>query len=125
MVDAYVVQKVRIWVDCVQRLSDVAKVQPQAAHAAVSRSLQFEWSFLQRVIPNCATAFVPLRDAIHHQFYPAVLGGPVSEIEVQLFDLPARAGGLGILDPVESATVAFSSSLRSSAVLWDAISRQA
>ena len=77
------------------------------------------------MIPNCATAFVPLRDAIHHQFYPAVLGGPVSEIEVQLFDLPAHAGGLGISDPVESASVAFSSSLRSSAVLRDAISGQA
>ena len=101
------------------------KCSPRLLHAAVSRSLQFEWSFLQRVIPNCATAFVPLRDAIHHQFYPAVLDGPVSEIEVQLFDLPARAGGLGISDPVESASVAFSSSLRSSAVLQAAISGQA
>ena len=44
---------------------------------------------------------------------------------MQLFDLPARAGGLGILDPVESASVAFSSSLQSSAVLWAAISGQA
>ena len=77
------------------------------------------------MIPDCATAFVPLRDVIHHQFYPAVLGGPVSEFEVQLFDLPARAGGLGISDPVESASGAFSSSLRSSAVLRAAISGQA
>ena len=45
MADTYVAQKVRMWVDCVKHLSDVAKVQPQAAHAAVSRSLQFEWSF--------------------------------------------------------------------------------
>ena len=84
----------------------------------------FEWSFLQRVIPNCATVFVLLCDVIHHQFYPAVMGGPVSEFEVQLFDLPARAGGLGISDPVESASVAFSS-LRSSAVLRAVISGQA
>ena len=66
MASDYVAQKVKMWVDCVKHLSDAAKVQPQAAHAAVSRSLQFEWSFLQRVIPNCATAFVPLRDVIHH-----------------------------------------------------------
>ena len=45
MADTYVAQKVRMWVDYVQRLSDVAKVKPQAVHAAVSRSLQFEWSF--------------------------------------------------------------------------------
>ena len=125
MASDFVAQKVKMWVDCVQRLSDVAKVQPQAAHAAVSRSLQFEWSFLQRVIPNCAAAFVPLRDAIHHQFYPVVLGGPVSEFEVRLFDLPAHAGGLGISDPVESASVAFTSFLQSSAVFRAAISGQA
>ena len=96
MASDYVAQKMRMWFDCVRHLSDVANVQPQAAHAAVSRSLQFEWSFLQRVTPNCTAAFVLLRDAIHHQFYPAILGGPVSEFEVQLFDLPAHAGGLGI-----------------------------
>ena len=77
------------------------------------------------MILNCSAAFVPLRDAIHHQFYPAVLGGLVSEFEVRLFDLPAHAGGLGISDPVESASVAFTSSLQSSAVLRAAISGQA
>jgi len=45
MASDFVAQKVKMWVDCVQCLSDIAKVQPQAAHAAVSRSLQFEWSF--------------------------------------------------------------------------------
>ena len=39
------------------------------------------------MISNCATAFIPLQDAIQHQIYPALLGGPASEIEVQLFDL--------------------------------------
>ena len=77
---------------------------------------------MQRVIFNYGTAFVPLQDAIHHQFYPAVFGGPVSEIEVQLSDLPACAGGLGISDSVESISMAFSSSLRSSAALWAPIS---
>ena len=47
MASDYVAQKVRMWFDCVWHLSDVAKVQPQTAHAAVSRSLQFEWFFLQ------------------------------------------------------------------------------
>ena len=41
MASDYVAQKVKMWVDCVKHLSDVAKVQPQAAHTAVSRSLQF------------------------------------------------------------------------------------
>ena len=36
MADDYVAQKVQMWSDCLQHLSEVAKVQPQAAHAAVS-----------------------------------------------------------------------------------------
>ena len=71
MASDYVTQKVKMWVDCVKRLSDVAKLQPQAAHAAVSRSLQFEWSFLQRVIPDCATAFV-----LSRKFWSAENFGP-------------------------------------------------
>ena len=45
------------------------------------------------------------------QFYPALLGSPVSEhawsMFVCLFVLPARFGGLDISDPVESAVLAF------------------
>ena len=69
-------------------------------------------------------AFVPLQDAIHHLFYPAVaiLGDPVPELETQLFDLPAHAGSLEISDPVESAaaSVALLSSQQGSAVLQTA-----
>ena len=74
-----------------------------------------------RVIPECATLFAPLQVTLYTQFYPALLGGPVSEHEVRLFALPARFGGLGISDPVESAMLAFSSSRESASVLVNAI----
>ena len=47
----YVKQKVEIWTRCVEKLTKAAEPQPQAAHAALIKSLQFEWSYLQRVIP--------------------------------------------------------------------------
>jgi len=53
----------------------VAEAQPQTAHAAVSRSLQFEWSCLQSVIPMSS---VPLCSAIHNLFCPLLL---VSDFE--------------------------------------------
>ena len=117
----FVSSKVQIWSRCIQNLSDVATSQPQAAHAALARSLQFEWCHLQRVIPDCANFFAPLREALNTQFYPALLGGPVTEHEVRLFALPARFGGLGIGDPVESASLAFTSSREGASVLVDAI----
>ena len=43
----FVSNKVQLWSRCVQHLSDVAISQPQAAHAVLARSLQFEWCHLQ------------------------------------------------------------------------------
>ena len=58
---------------------------------------------MQRVIPNCAAALTPLRDIINKKFLPTVIGGSISDQEKTLFSLPARMGGLGVRDPVESA----------------------
>ena len=121
LVANFVSDKVQLWSRCVQRLSDVATLQPQAAHAALARSLQFEWCHLQRVIPDSGNFFTPLRGALNDVFYPVLLGGSVSEHEVRLFGFPARFGGLGISDPVKSAGLAFSSSREGASVLVDAI----
>ena len=52
--------------------------------------------------------FLPCLEALNDVFYPALLDGPVSLHEVQLFALPARFGGLGIGYPVWTASWAFS-----------------
>ena len=106
----YVEQRVEMWMQCVEKLTKTAESQPQAAHVALTKSLQFEWSYLQRVVPNCAEAFGPLCNTINQKLLPTVLGGTLSEQEKILFSLPAGkgGGGLGIRDPVESAETAYS-----------------
>ena len=64
----YVEAKVQTWVTSIDKLSTAAESQPQAAYAALSKSLQFEWSYLQRVLPNFGTSFAPLRDVINKKF---------------------------------------------------------
>ena len=78
----FVSSKVQLWSHCVRKLSDVADSQLQAAHAALTRSLQFEWCHLQRVMPDIAGFFTQLRKVLNDLFYPTLLGGPVSEHEV-------------------------------------------
>ena len=73
--DEHVKQKVQKWVQYVENLTKGAESQPQAVHEVLTKSFQFEWSYLQHVVPNCADAFVPLRDFINGKFIPAVLGG--------------------------------------------------
>ena len=60
----FVREKVDVWVDCVDKLSQLLSRHPQAAFASLTKSLQCEWDFLQRVVPNCADAFTPLNKKI-------------------------------------------------------------
>ena len=93
----FVEAKVQAWVASVDKLSTAAESQPQAAYAALSKSLQFEWSYLQRVLPNCDASFAPLRDVINKRFWPSVFGGQISTTEQHLFSLPTRFGGMAFL----------------------------
>lgn len=48
--EGYVEEKVKFWKDAVMKFSEAAKKSPQAVFAAFTKSLQSEWSFLQRVV---------------------------------------------------------------------------
>jgi hypothetical protein len=45
----YASKKVQEWVECVEKLTKVGAHQPQAAFAALVKSLQCEWNYLQTV----------------------------------------------------------------------------
>ena len=104
-IQPFVEQKVQEWVHCVEKLTKASESQPQAAQMALTKSLQFEWAYLQRVVPNCADAFEPLRDTINQKFWPTVLGEGISQQEKILFSLPTRKGGLGSARPSGVSTV--------------------
>ena len=106
----FVRSKVETWVHCIECLAQAADSQPQAAHTALSHSLQFEWSYLSRVVPDCTFAFDPLRAAIRERFWSSLLGDTASEVEKSLFSLPIRLGGLGIRVPADLAPLAFPAS---------------
>ena len=117
----FVDEKVKDWMSHVLKLAKAAEHYPQAAYAALSKSMQFEWSFLQHVIPNCSASFLCLRDQINAIFWPAILDGGVSASELSLFTLPAHLGGMGTNDPVDSAGIAFSTSRTCTKKIVDAI----
>ena len=73
------------------------------------------------MVPNCGQHFTPVCDVIDDIFWPSRFRGDIDEIERQLVSLPARIGGLGARDPVESASWSFNSSRSGVAHLVDVV----
>ena len=119
---AWLEQKISFWSQAIKKISDIAaKKDPQAAFIAVSKSLQNEWSYIQRVVNTNDEAFLSLKDAICTNFLPQICGFAVNNLEADVLLRPARYGGIGIRDPVKSAASSYQTSLEASFVLRNSI----
>ena len=61
--------KINSWDKSLKILSEVAKKQPQAAYVAVSKALQNEWNYLQRIFPNSESSFLHFDKPCLKNFY--------------------------------------------------------
>jgi len=105
--EAYVTSKVRLWCDEIKRLSEVADTFPHAAYAAFTHGLSSRWLYIMHTIPNIQDLLQPLEEAIHQLFIPAFFGSPLcSAVERDLYALPVRLGGLGLVNPCKAAPLA-------------------
>ena len=60
--------QIQTWVEGIQKLATVAHRYPQTAYAGLVRSLQSEWMYLQRVVPDCGMALATIEEAITSTF---------------------------------------------------------
>jgi len=105
----------------VLKLSKIAEKQPQVAFAALTKSLQCEWQFLQCVVPGCGNLFAPLDVVLTSTFLPAVFGCEVTPREYLLFSLPVQFGGLGVYRLHYTAEFCFSASRDATLVIVQAL----
>ena len=73
-IDQFVSDRVQRWTQELLILSDIAKSQPHAAHAAFTHGYVHKFSFLCRTIPNIETHLHPLEDCIRSNFIPSLTG---------------------------------------------------
>ena len=96
----FVTGKVKQWTKELKSLSNIAASQPHAAFAAYTHGMVSKWSYISRTIPNISNHLQSLEDTIRSDFIPSITGRPPPNGSVRnLLALPARLGGLGILDP--------------------------
>ena len=101
-------RKVNGWVTEVDKLSKFAVTQPHSAYAAFTHGLSSRWNYLLRVsdwkILSPSDLLQPLEIAIQSQFIPALTGQPPSgRLVREMLALPARLGGMGLVNPVTTA----------------------
>ena len=123
--DTYVSRKVQDWVAEVKTLASIALSQPHAAFAALTHGLCGRWNYLQRTIPYTLELFQPLEDAIRLQLLPALTGkAGLTDSERVLLELPAGLRGLGVVNPVRSASANYLNSNQITDPLVKAIEKQ-
>uniref|UniRef100_A0A8D8SFY5 Uncharacterized protein n=2 Tax=Cacopsylla melanoneura TaxID=428564 RepID=A0A8D8SFY5_9HEMI len=123
--DIYVEDKVKLWTEAVMKFSEAAKKSPQAVFAAFTKSLQCEWSFLQRVVESSSEKYVSLKDAIQTHLTPAIVGREISNTEHEIFSLPTKFGGLAIKNPVLTVENSFQTSKKAVQKLTQCIKNRA
>ena len=121
----FVTEKVNQWTQELLLLSDIAKAQPHAAYAALTHGYTHKFSFLCRTTPNIEDLLGPLEDCIRHNLIPSLTGrAPPSNLDRNLFALPARLGGLGIVNPTLLSTFEFNASVSITSPLSNLIATQ-
>ena len=119
----WLAEQVEKWRYGVERLAMVARRFPQTAYAGLTKSLQSEWQYLQRVVPGLSEAFGPVEDALRKKFFPALLQVDATTVERfrPLWALPPKQGGLGVPDPTTTGSRLHACSKDVTSVLTDAL----
>jgi hypothetical protein len=113
----YTEEKVSEWCAEVEKLSEYAKSQPQAAFSAFIHGEIHKFTYFMRTIPEMETYLEQLDDVITNRFIPTLFESLITEQDRKLFSLPIRFGGLGIPYLIEKAQEHYSASQKMTASL--------
>ena len=118
-------EKVAEWLEELDHLIEVARIQPHAAFAALTHSFIHKLSFLCRYTEDIAHLLHPIEEKISFSFIPVLTGqAPPNDTVRQLLSLPPKLGGLGLCNPTTLPDVKFSASKVISAPLSELIIQQ-
>jgi hypothetical protein len=118
--DQFVSRKVAEWRDELTQLAIAASTQPHTTFAAFTRGFIHKFTYLARTTPieDCQLQPLEVLDVIRSRLIPAWTGrAPPSDLECELFALPARLGGMDILNPTGGLSKEFPASVSNSAPL--------
>ena len=120
----YVEEKVQNWVNDITSLAEIANTEPHAAYYGFINGVSKRWTYVMRTTNGISDLFLPLEEAINNILIPSLIGRTLTPLERRIFSLPAKYGGMGILNPVEIAETEYAASLNITRILATAIKDQ-
>ena len=106
------------------RWGEFARSQPQASYAAFTFGLGHQWTYFMRTLPDIENLRQLLERAISDVLIPSFILRNCSEAKRDLVALPVRMGGLGLINPSDSADAEYLASIRAIAPLVSKIEAQ-
>ncbi len=118
--ESFVRNKVQTWSEELEKLSIIANIHPQAAYAVFTHGIV---GYLVRTTPNIGPLLQPLENITRIKLLPALSGRVApNDSERDLLALPARLGGIGVINPTTTLSdSAYSASKQISAPLYNLI----
>ena len=120
MRDRWVEPMVGKWVGGVEALAKVARKYPQSVFTGFSQSLQAEWQYLCRCVPDVGKHLGPVEAAIKEFMIPALFDMEASEVKDdfrRLLEHGVKQGGMNLRDPSKGADRLLQASSEASEVL--------
>jgi len=124
-VSSYAESKAQGWASNLNHLASIASTQPHVTFAALTHGLSSKWTYLCCTIPGISRQLCSVDQSLQSELIPALTGRPPpSELDHNLFALPARLGGLGVGIPSKNSDREFSVSMTICKPLIDQILKQ-
>jgi len=120
----YTAKKVKEWAKKIDTLAEAVSTKPQAHYRCLTVSAQHWPTYYQRTVKTEDTDFAPLEDSIRNRSIPNITGRtnqPLTDSERKMFALPARKGGLGIIDPRTQSTTLYKTATDATSYLVGAL----
>ena len=117
--------KVNKWRKELLELCNIAKYEPQVCYSAFVYGLSKRWLYLMRTMDNISELFRPLEEIIKDNLIPTLFNSTnCSELDRAMYSLPAKYGGLSLLNPVEICNIEHSNSKSATRSIVDSILKQ-
>ena len=99
---AFIDEQVSLHQSQIDKLSDIAKTNPQNVYACYTKGVQAKLSFLNRTTPKMNDAMKEVEKTVQQNLLPKMTKLDSIDDETRtLFSLPLKMGGLNIVKPEE------------------------